>query len=136
MKQGWLERLLGRAHAKKQEAAHMTEPRGPVLFKVNVNLPNAHFRVHQDPDCIWYLTAGDRGTRVIRVDPASLPQWLEEIGRGEYRFAAQKGLNAMWIEFSFPDRDSAMAAIAQVKSLLDRRHKPIRRVAIEVHCRG
>lgn len=106
------------------------------MIKVNVNLPVAHFRVHGDPACTFYQEAGSRGTRVVRINPGNLAERLGQIGVGPYRFLAQKGFNSMWIEFDFPDEDSAMDAVRQVKAVLDRRHLPIRRVAIETHCRA
>jgi len=105
------------------------------MIKVNINYPNAHFRVHADPSCTFYQDAGKGGTRVVHIDPGNQAQMLPQIGIGPYRFLAQKGFNAMWLEFDFPDEGSAMAAIRQVKGVLDRRHKPIRAVEIETHCR-
>jgi len=48
----------------------------------------------------------------------------------------QKGFNAMWLEFDFPDEGPAIAAVRQVEAILDRRHLPMRRVEPEIHCRA
>ena len=104
------------------------------MIKVNINLPVPHYRVHADPDCPHYRDAGSRGTRVVRIDSGNLQERLSQMGTEPYRFLAQKGFNSMWIEFDLPDHDTAMNAIRQVKEVLDCRHLPIRRVAIETHC--
>ncbi len=105
------------------------------MIKVNVNPPNPHFRIHADPDCTWNRNAGRRGARVVRIDPGNPAQMFARIGVGPSRFLAQKGFNAVWMEFDFPGEGLARAAIRQVEGVLDQRHKPIRAVDIETHCR-
>lgn len=72
----------------------------------------------------------------------SYPSEFEAAGRSvswpyvSHNGGTQKGFNAMWLEFDFPDEGSAMAAVRQVKAILDRRHLPICRVETEIHCRA
>ena len=101
---------------------------------VYINYPNPHFTVHRDPSCQMIQMHGKAGQRVRRVSTHTLGDFLSELIQERMRFAAQSGLNDLWIEVRLdtPAQDGALVHVAQ--AILGRRYRPLATAPIKTHC--
>lgn len=101
---------------------------------VYINYPNPHFTVHRDPSCRMIQMHGKPNQRVRRVSMYALGDFLSEVIAGKMRFAAESGINDVWIEMRLDTPGQEMGLVHVLQAILGRRYSPLAGAPIEEHC--
>jgi len=101
---------------------------------VYINYPNPHFTVHRDPSCRMIQMHGKPGQRVRRVTMYTLGDLLSEVIAGKIRFAAESGLNDLWVEIKLDTHDQEIGLVHVLQALLGRKYAPLAHAPIAEHC--
>jgi hypothetical protein len=104
------------------------------MLRVYVNSPASTVTIHKDPRCIYWPRADSPGARVIHLREATLSAELQLCREKEYRFAAQSGMNDIWLDVDFADPEFELATVKHVKLLLGKHYKRLREAPVRVHC--
>jgi hypothetical protein len=101
---------------------------------VYVNCPNPHFTVHRDPACRMIQLHGKVNQRVRRVTSDTLGGLLSELIDRRMRFAAQKGLNDLWLEVNLDTPEQEMGLVHIGQAILGRRYRSLATAPVKKHC--
>lgn len=101
---------------------------------VYINYPNPHFTKHADPACGVVRSQRKADQRVVQVTPENAAGVLAAFERGDYRFAANKESNDLWLELALGDRAEEDAFVERIHATLGRRYAPLGRAPISDHC--
>lgn len=104
------------------------------MMKAYVNYPNKKVSVHGDSSCREIEKMAKPLQRVVRIDSRSVSAELQRFGGREYRFAAKRSVNDMWIEADFGDADFEAAVLAYVHRLIGAQCEPLARAGLVRHC--
>jgi len=99
-----------------------------------INYPNPHFSIHRNPACPMIQMHRVPGQRLLRVIPANLGDFLLEFREDRIPFAAQSGLNDIWIEINLHTPEQELNLVHEVQALIGRRYRPLADARIEEHC--
>jgi len=99
-----------------------------------INYPNPHFSIHFNPACSMIQMHRVPGQRLLRVTPSHLGDFLLEFREERIQFAAQSGLNDIWIEINLDTREQELNLVDEVQALIGRRYRPLGDARIEEHC--
>ena len=77
--------------------------------------------MHRDPSSQVIQMHGKPGQRVRGVSMHSLGDFLSELIQGRMRFAAQSGLNDLWIEVTLDTRDQERGLVHVAQAIIGRR---------------
>jgi len=103
------------------------------MLKAYINYPNPHFTVHGSASCGEIRKMQRPEQRVVDIDRTSISDLLERFAGKHYRFAAEAGLNDMWLELSFDDPEFERAVVRHVRHLLGSHYEPLRNAPIKEH---
>lgn len=104
------------------------------MLYVNINYPNRYLTIHGDPQCHDIERAKEGGRRLCIINTATISQELQRLSEGYYRLGSQQGLNGLWIEVDFEDKDFERAVIDYARRLLGHRYIPLADAPIRNHC--
>lgn len=100
-----------------------------------INYPNTRFRIHRNPACPMIQMHHVPGQRVLsEVNPSNLDSFLLEFREERIQFAAQNGLNDMWVEINLDTPEQELKLVHEVRALIGRRYQPLANADIEEHC--
>ncbi len=97
--------------------------------------PNTVFSIHTDPECksIQKHQHGEE-QRVFHINLHNLSEKLYLFVHKEVRFAAEAGLNDLYLFIDLENRDFEIAVVNYVTWALRQRYIPFRRINPEIHC--
>ena len=101
---------------------------------VYVAAPTRNFTIHRNASCSYIQKHGRPHQRHLNVDDSNVGEVLSQL-RG-IPFAAQPGLNDLWLEVTLPPIERELRFIHEVKALLGQRYKRIASAVVTDHdCR-
>ena len=103
-------------------------------MKVYVNYPVPHCTIHRDPGCALIRMHQREGQRVMRVNVVNRPQVLTRLSGRDFRFAAQRGLNDLWLDITLETPEKEEAFVREVQAVVGQRYRPPAGAPIKVHC--
>lgn len=101
------------------------------MIKAYINYPNPEVRLHCDLNCGFI---SKKPNREISITMLSLSNILQTFIHHEYRFAAEAGLNDMWLSVDLNDHDLEVAVIEFITRKLAERYSPFGRIKPQIHC--
>ena len=104
------------------------------MLSVYLNYPVSKISAHHDPDCRHIRPTDKPGQRVVRIDLGNLSAELQKFRDKEYPFTSTAGLNDMWLEIDFQDRDFEEAVVRFVQQLLGEHYKRFAEASMTIHC--
>ena len=99
------------------------------------NYPNPHVMVHGLSSCSEIQKMGKPEQRQLSVDPTTIGREVQNFLKKKYRFAAQAGLNDMWLTVDFEDAKFEFAVVRFLLRALGRHYRPFRGCEVGWHCR-
>ena len=106
------------------------------MIKAYINYPNPHVAIHcdlGDPMIDAHRGAGIR--RETNINLHNLSEKLNEFVQGKVKFAAEAGLNGMWLNIDLGDREFEISVVNFVTRQLGHSYIPFSRVTPEIHCK-
>ena len=104
------------------------------MLRVYMNSPASTFTIHSNRKCIYWARADSPGARVIHLREATLSAELQRCREKRYRFAARSGMNDIWLDADFGDREFELATVKHVRLLFGKHYKRLREATLRVHC--
>jgi len=101
---------------------------------VYINYPNPHFGVHRDHSCRMIRMRGKPDQRVRTVSIYTLGDALSEFIDEEMRFAAEGGLNDLWIKIHLDTPEQEMGLVHVLQAILGKRYSPLSNASVDIHC--
>lgn len=81
------------------------------MIHAYVKYPQPHLTIHHESSCSMIRMHNRSGKRYRRVDSDNLGQFLTELVRREIPFAAQPGLNDIWLEIALDTTEQELALV-------------------------
>ena len=104
------------------------------MVHVYLNYPSTHATLHGDPSCGHIPNPPNVGQRRIRLTLDTLSGELVPFVNQEYRFAAEAGLNDMWLDIDLGDATFERAVAEYIIRVLAQRYSPFGRIELKEHC--
>ena len=103
-------------------------------MKVYINYPVPHFTIHRDLGCALIQMHEREGQRVICVNEANRSEVLSRLTGRDFRFAARRGLNDLWLDITLGTPGEEEQFVRDVQAVVGRRYRPLARALIKIHC--
>lgn len=103
-------------------------------MKVYVNYPNPHITKHSDPACGMVRMQRKPDQRIVAVTSGNAAAILAALERGDYRFAATKETNDLWLDLNLTTRADEDSFVERVRDVLGQRYAPLAHAPISDHC--
>ena len=103
------------------------------MTRAYINYPEPHFGLHVSSSCNEFRKMGKPGQRVVQINPGAISTEFERFATKHYRFAAESGLNDMWLELDFDDSEFEVAVVRHIRYLLGIHYRPLREAEIRAH---
>jgi hypothetical protein len=100
-----------------------------------INYPVPHMTIHKTPACGMIHREGyptDR--REVLINQRNVPQVLQAFSNNEYRFAAQRRFNGIWLKIDLGDQESEIATANRIFSILSAQYPPFKGKIPKIHC--
>lgn len=104
------------------------------MIFVYINYPNPHITIHRDPTCGRIQQHQRPGQRVGRIDISSLEGFLAGAIQGQISFAAEAGLNDIWLEIDLPTPEQEIGLVHIFQALIGQRYTPLSTAPVDLHC--
>jgi hypothetical protein len=104
------------------------------MLSAYINYPNPHITLHFDPTCALIRSHESPGQRILQINVDTVTDVLKNFVDREVRFAAERGLNDMWLFVTFDDRDFEKATVLYIQQLIGRQYRPLATAPVKVHC--
>lgn len=99
-----------------------------------INYPNPHMTVHRDPSCKQIMSHLKLDRRVVEINAQNLSNELMKFKMVEYKFAASREINDLWLRLDFDNYDFEIAVANYLLSLLSKNYSPFINIRPELHC--
>ncbi len=96
------------------------------MTSVYINYPVPHFSVKSGQSSESRMRHEKAERRFFRIDPTSFSSVISQFISGHVRFAADSGLNDIWLNVDFGSPEFEEAVIQYVQEIFGRRYKPLR----------
>jgi hypothetical protein len=104
------------------------------MLRAYIDYPVPTFTCHLSEDCHFFHRPEAPGHRLVKINTQTVSKELQNFKDGHYRFAAQAGLDSLWLEVDFGDEDFELAVVRHVRTLLMARYSPFETAEVKVHC--
>lgn len=101
---------------------------------VYINYPDPHFSVHRDHSCRMIQMHCKPNQRIRTVSISTLGDVLSEFINEDIPFAAQSGLNDVWIKIELDTPEQEMGLVHVLQAILGKRYGPLSNAPIKTHC--
>jgi hypothetical protein len=103
------------------------------MIFVYINYPNPHFEIHKQ-GCGQIQMHQRENQRFYQLDSIKEMQlFLDKLIHRKFRFAAQAGLNDMWIEINLGDEKLNESLVYVIRAIIGQRYTPLANALIESH---
>ena len=99
------------------------------------NYPNPHGTAHGLSSCGEIQKMRKPEQRRVSLDSQTIGAEIENFREKKYRFAAQAGLNDMWLTLDFGDAEFEFAVVRFLLRALGQHYAPFRECEVGWHCR-
>ncbi len=103
-------------------------------MRVYVNYPNSRITIHRQYDCGAVQPHQTPDHRIMTVTDNTLGEVLTKFINREIDFAAQAGLNGLWLDLNLPTDDQERSLIIIIHALLGQRYRRLANAAFIQHC--
>src|SRR5690349_13206390 len=105
-----------------------------MVMKDYINYPNPHITKHADPACDIVRMQRKPDQHLVTITPENAATVLAALERGDYRSAAIKGTNDLWLDLTLTARADEDSFVERVRDVLGQRYTPLARAPIGTHC--
>jgi hypothetical protein len=88
-----------------------------------INYPNPHFTIHRNPSCHKIRVHHVSNQRVSRVTSSNRVDFLSRLEN--IRFAAQRGLNDIWIVINLDTPEQELNLVKEIQAVIGCRYRPL-----------
>lgn len=103
------------------------------MINVYINYPNAHMTIHRESDCNSIRMNEKEGQRIVQIHRKNLSKVIKRFRKQEYKFAAHKEKNDLWMQIDFENYEFELAVAKYLFSILQTFYKPFRDVVPKEH---
>lgn len=104
------------------------------MIWVYVNYPNPHFTIHRDAGCGMIQMHQSEKQRHRIVHQQNLGAFLADFIERRIPFAAQSGLNDLWMQIELNTPEQELGLVQVVQALIGQRYRPLATAPIDLHC--
>ena len=105
------------------------------MINAYFNQPNPHVSIHRNLDCGAVTREKNPDTyREVKINILNRKHELLKFEKGEYRFAAQAGLNGMWVTINLGNYEKEKQVVEEITRFLGCKYKAFRDLTPNVHC--
>ena len=104
------------------------------MIKAYINYPNPRVTIHHNPNCPGARVQANQKQRHVLLNADTLSKELNRFGNNKHKFAAEAGLNDVWLVLDFQDAEFEKAVVAFVTRLVGKHYPALSRGELESHC--
>ena len=104
------------------------------MIFVYINYPTKRLSIHKDSSCRRIRQHNKSNQRRLQIDSNNSSKMLATFENNQHRFAAEPGLNDMWLEIDLANEAEELALVNTIRKMLSLAYAPFESASIKEHC--